>query len=709
MDIRSLPSIMAFALNVLLGLIVLSNDPRKASNRFFTLFVFSLAIWNIGEFITINSSSPGVAVLGLRVFLVGLFMAPVFFLQFTCNFPRKCSLFFDNVKNRLVAYLMPIASLSLLLPQLSGLRIESELQKRWNYVLYYTVEPELSFLFHIPYFVLIGLTVFYTAWGIRNLIVSLKTKTLLARQQLQVKYLIFGIICMGVAAVVIDLSNYLLHWGLPLFSLSSLYSLLVSLFFAIAILKYKPLEIHTLIKGGILYSSLSAVVLVIYILVVKRVSDLIGGVAGTRSLWTEALFVLALVILSRPLKNRVEGVIDRFFYRGKYEHQKELMDFTETLSDVTDPQQLVQATANFIAQAFHIRRVIVFLLDRESNRFVPCCPQGIESEVEFGSDSPLAEKLKISKAPLEFEDLREALGAHPDVEKLITIRASIVVPMLVKDELLAFAILGEKVSKHGWAVEDLELLTLFFNQAAMAISRALMYQEVKAKERQLMRSEKLAALGELSAGIAHEIRNPLGVISGSAQTLGKITDQQTREELIQFIIGETERLNNLLRDFLDFARPREPNPTVCDLRKLADHSIEMVASKAAECGVRIEKQYAPDLPLIVVDPGQIEQIFVNLELNAIEAMPQGGTIKVGIKKSDSKRLAIKISDAGCGIPAEIRSRIYDPFFTTKEAGTGLGLSVVHRIVENHGGEISLSTAEGKGTTFTVTLPINENS
>ncbi len=709
MDIRSLPSIIAFTLNVLLGLIVLSNDPRKASNRLFTLFVFSLAIWNIGEFVTINSSSPAVVVLGLRVFLVGFFIAPVFFLQFTCVFPRKCSVFFDKVKNRLVVYLIPIASLSLLLPQLSGLRIESELQKRWNYVFYYTVHPELSLLFHIPYFVLVGLIVFYTAWGIRNLIVSLKTKTLLARQQLQVKYLIFGIISMGVAAGAIDLSNYLFHWGLPLFSLSSLYSLLVSLFFAIAILKYKPLEIHTLIKGGILYSSLSAVVLVIYILVVKKLSDLIGGVAGTRSLWTEALSVLALVILSRPLKDRVEGVIDRFFYRGKYEHQKELMDFSETLTDITDPQELLQATANFIAQAFRIRRVVVFLLDRETNRFIPCCPQGTEPEVEFGSDSPLPEKLRASKTPLELEDLKEALGAHSDVERLIRIRASIVVPMLVRDELLAFATLGEKISKQGWMVEDLELLTIFFNQAAMATSRALMYQEVKDKERELMRSEKLAALGELSAGIAHEIRNPLGVISGSAQTLGRITDEQTREELIQFIIEETERLNNLLRDFLDFARPREPNLTACDLRKLADHSLELVASKAADCGVKIEKEYAPDLPLIVVDPGQIEQIFVNLELNAIEAMPQGGTLKISIKKSDSKRIAIKISDAGCGIPAQIRSRIYDPFFTTKEAGTGLGLSVVHRIVENHGGEIFLSTVEGKGTTFTVTLPINNNS
>lgn len=709
MDIRSLPSIIAFTLNVLLGLIVLSNDPKKTPNRLFTLFVFSLAIWNIGEFVTINSYNPALVVLGLRVFLAGLFIAPVFFLQFTCVFPRKCSVFFDTPRNSLITYLVPIVSLSLLLPQLSGLRIESELQKGWNYVFYPTIHPELSLLFHIPYFVLVGLIVFYTAWGIRNLIVSLRTRTLLARQQLQVKYLIFGIISMGIATGAIDLSNYLFHWGLPLFFLSSLYSLLVSLFFALAILKYRPLEIHTLIKGGILYSSLSAVVLVIYILVVKKLSDLIGGVAGTRSLWTEALFVLALVILSRPLKNKVERIIDRFFYRGKYEHQKELMDFGETLTDITDPKELLQTTANFIAQAFRLRQVVVFLLNRETNRFIPCGQQSTGPEIEFGPHSPLPEKLRTSKAPLEFEDLKEALGDHPDMEKLTRTRASIVVPMWVKDELLAFAALGEKISKQSWMMEDLEFLTIFFNQAAVATSRALIYQEVKDKERELMRSEKLAALGELSAGIAHEIRNPLGVISGSAQTLGKTADEPTREELTEFIIEETERLNNLLRDFLDFARPRELNLTTCDLRKLADRSLELVDSKAADCGVKIEKEYSPDLPLIVVDPVQIEQIFVNLELNAIEAMPRGGTLKIGIGKSNSKKFALKISDTGCGISAQIRSRIYDPFFTTKETGTGLGLSVVHRIVENHAGEISLSSIEGEGSTFTVTLPINSNS
>ncbi|HID95222.1 MAG TPA: GAF domain-containing protein [Candidatus Latescibacteria bacterium] len=702
MSIYSLPSIIAFALNVALGLIVLSSNPKRTPNRLFALFAFSFATWNIGEFTIINSSSETMTLFGARVLLTGLFMFPVFFLHFTYIFPRRFSALLDHLRNRVIFYAIPIAVLVL---SLTLLQVKVS-PKGWSNLFYHSFRPLQPPSFYIPYLVLAFFLALYISWGVRNLFVSLKTTTL-ARERLQIKYLIFGVTSMIIAGVAVDLANYSLKLGLPLFSLSSLYTILLSLFFAIAVIRYRLLDIHILIRSGILYSSLSALMMVIYVLIIKNLGDLIGGATRSRSVLTESLFIILLVLLFQPLKNKVEMLIDRLFYRGKYEYQKKFMDFSEALIDIANLHELLRGIVNFVIQTLHTQRAALLLRDQGLNSFVPGYGENIPEEIGVDVDSHLAKSLRLSKRPMEYDDIRERMGADsPDVKLLKRIRASMVVPMMVKDELIAIFVLGEKSLKKRWTVEEINLLTILSNQASIAISRALMYEEVKAKERELMRSEKLAALGELSAGIAHEVRNPLGIISGSAETLKKKIDVKTRDELIQFIIDETRRLDGLLSNFLDFARPRRPNLQRCNLLEIAEDSVALISKRARDQGVTVEKDYDRNLPPLLLDPVQIKQVLINLELNALEAMKYNneGTLGIGVKKGNG-RVTIKVSDTGKGVSPEIQQKIYDPFFTTKENGIGLGLSIVHRIVESYGGTISLSSEEGKGTTFFVTLPL----
>jgi signal transduction histidine kinase len=271
--------------------------------------------------------------------------------------------------------------------------------------------------------------------------------------------------------------------------------------------------------------------------------------------------------------------------------------------------------------------------------------------------------------------------------------------------LVGFILLGKKRSGKDYTVEELEILEAFSNQAALAISRALIYRDMSLKDKQIMQAEKMAAIGELAAGIAHEIRNPLGIITGSAETVRKHEDRKIREEMTKYILEESHRINGLISTFLDFARPKEPKLVSCDLREVLEKTLLLLSPQAKTLGVEIKKEISQKPLQVSIDPDQIRQAFTNLGVNALEAMPQGGILKVTILDNNRDKIWVRFSDTGNGISKEVAAKVFDPFFTTKEGGTGLGLSIAHRIVTQHGGEIRMEGEEGKGSTFTITLPL----
>ena len=222
-----------------------------------------------------------------------------------------------------------------------------------------------------------------------------------------------------------------------------------------------------------------------------------------------------------------------------------------------------------------------------------------------------------------------------------------------------------------------------------------------------MQAEKMAAIGELAAGIAHEIRNPLGIITGSAETVQKHRDQKIRDEMIGYILEESKRINGLISTFLDFARPKEPQLVSCDLREVLEKILLLLSPRGSTLGVEIKKEI-PRGPLRVsIDPDQIRQAFTNLGVNALEAMPNGGVLRVVVMENTRGRVCVRFSDTGKGVPKEMQTKVFDPFFTTKEGGTGLGLSIAHRIITQHGGNITLEEGEEKGSTFTIVLPLGK--
>jgi two-component system, NtrC family, sensor histidine kinase HydH len=223
------------------------------------------------------------------------------------------------------------------------------------------------------------------------------------------------------------------------------------------------------------------------------------------------------------------------------------------------------------------------------------------------------------------------------------------------------------------------------------------------------RSERLAALGQLSAGLAHEIRNPLGVIRGSAEMLNQKlhSADPITSELAGYISNEVERLNRLVARFLDFARPLQPKVEKQPIKPIVDLALKSVQEQQPDAKVQVEWQETSNLPAVIVDSELIERVFTNLFSNAYEAMPEGGLLRVKMKPavSDGRGgVEVEVSDTGPGVPVEEQEHIFNPFFTTKKSGLGLGLSMVSRIVDDHRGRIRLESQSGKGACFCVFLP-----
>jgi signal transduction histidine kinase len=231
------------------------------------------------------------------------------------------------------------------------------------------------------------------------------------------------------------------------------------------------------------------------------------------------------------------------------------------------------------------------------------------------------------------------------------------------------------------------------------------YAELQENFERMKRAERLYAAGQLSAGLAHEIRNPLASIAGAVGMLrrNRLTEPQ-RLECLAIIQKEQERLQRLLTNFLDFARPRPPRYSRVPVHELLDAVLDLSAHAIGGASIRLRKEVAPALPPLDCDPEQLKQVLLNLVINAIQAMPEGGELAVSARLANG-RLLIEVRDEGCGIPAENLERIFDPFFTTKEHGSGLGLSVAHQIVEQHGGTLSARANPEGGMTFSVLLPL----
>lgn len=231
--------------------------------------------------------------------------------------------------------------------------------------------------------------------------------------------------------------------------------------------------------------------------------------------------------------------------------------------------------------------------------------------------------------------------------------------------------------------------------------------ERKRLEMQLRQAERLAELGTLASGMAHEIGTPMNVILGRAEYLFQRTADEGMKKGLATIITQVERITKVMNQLLAFARRRTPERRSVDVGAIVEDSLEMFQERIAQCRITVDKAIDASLPPVRADHDQLMQVLINLVMNSLHAMPGGGQLRLRLAREKSS-LRLEVADTGHGMPEEVRAKVFDPFFTTKEfgKGTGLGLTVVKGIIEEHGGTITLESVVDKGTTFTIQLPLD---
>jgi PAS domain S-box-containing protein len=386
---------------------------------------------------------------------------------------------------------------------------------------------------------------------------------------------------------------------------------------------------------------------------------------------------------------------------------------TSTLDlDTVLARAMTEARATLGAEA-----TSVLLCDVTRDELIFAAAAGPGAETLMGTRMPatagIAGWVMREAQSVLIQDAQNVPGFYNQIDTLtsLTTRSLLAVPIQSKGKVIGVI---EAINKAGglFNEHDLDLLCTLASSAAIAIENAHLYQAEREQRRlveqsraQLVQTEKLAATGRLAASLAHEINNPLQSIHNCLQLMLNFQmESDEQREYLQMAAEEVERLISLVTHMLDFAhRPQqEMKPT--QLNEVIERVLALAGKYFQHRHVVLQQDLTPVLPLALAVPDELAQVFLNLLLNAVDAMPEGGTLRVSSHLAKDGRLAVAFSDTGCGIPPEHLGRIFEPFFSTKEGSTGLGLSISYNVVERHGGEITVQSQVGKGTTFMVWLP-----
>ncbi|MDN3512477.1 MAG: ATP-binding protein [Candidatus Jettenia sp. CY-1] len=307
---------------------------------------------------------------------------------------------------------------------------------------------------------------------------------------------------------------------------------------------------------------------------------------------------------------------------------------------------------------------------------------------------------------------------NPNINKkfvsMIDANEFVCVPLIVKEEAIGVICADNFYSCKPITEEHVQLLSTFASQAALAIENAEAYKKLGEKIQQLgetqerlIRSERLAVIGNMAAYIAHEIRNPLVTIGGFARAILRTSDQnnQTRQS-IEVIVEEVKRLEKILANIMDFSKPYEPVKILSQINEILENTCSLMEPYFKSGNIQLTKKLDTKIPKIIMDSTQMKQVFLNIIKNAVESMPDGGMLTVETMP-EGKYIKINIIDRGKGMTAKTMKNIFTPFFTTKMDGTGVGLAVSQKIVDDHGGYIKVNSALSEGTTFSIYLPVKK--
>jgi signal transduction histidine kinase len=410
-----------------------------------------------------------------------------------------------------------------------------------------------------------------------------------------------------------------------------------------------------------------------------------------------------------------------FFKQGNndlnQDFKKFLSEMNESFSIITDLEQLKDNFSSRLKELLETDHIYILMLNPDLSRYLPVENIITNSQPKdilyFSTTDKLIFWLSVNKTFLKINQNPQVFNffSRREQELLKQRNISLIYPFIVMNQVRGMVCICSKKNNVDFDNNELQYLKIFLDQAGFAFENALLYQVQKDRTRKMHRADRLATLGELAAGAAHEIRNPLTSIRCSIQFLRKKLNDPMDIEMADDLISEVDRINEIIEGMLSFAKPQPLKKENTQLKTILLQTIQLVSNTARKEGIEICLDYQADQEAIFADPSQLKQVFLNIIMNSIQAIEnEPGKIYINVTFSDRQNkytpdYLIEVIDNGDGISIENIDKIFDPFYTTKNEGTGLGLSISYGIINQHGGDIEFFSETGKGTKVKIRIPL----
>ncbi len=541
-------------------------------------------------------------------------------------------------------------------------------------------------------------------------------------QESRIERLRLMYLAIGAGAAILSTALDLLgrRYDIPLPPLGPVFSTLYLFFLAQTLLRLRLMDLHELLgkiaSQTVLALILSAVFMVLTVWVKEKTGLFV---------FNTVVAAFAIIILMEPLRVKVEEQVVAIFFRERFELLRALGALRGRMATVIDISEVTRMLLDALHETGRVTHASVYMLaeDRPGYRLLDsrgpppeglldtAAARGLLLAAASGQKAVLLENVEHRLAALrvqasEGKRFRDEIKRLQDTRTaLLQMKSGISVPLVGNDRVIGFLNLWDERVPEAYASDEIALILSVAERVGTVLENSKLYEKIRERDR-------LAALGEMAAGLAHEIRNPLGAIKGAAQCLDPKRLPGEDGEFLGVIVEEVNRLNGVVTAFLDYARPLKQSFGPTDLNEVVTRTMRLIQNDVPK-QIELAVQLDLTVPRVDADAEQLKQVLINLVQNGVQAIGDAaGRITVGTVKQDrfgefrgtsNEFVEVHVSDTGPGIPLEQQQHIFVPFFTTKQKGTGLGLAICQRIVKNHGGSISVHSKPGEGCSFVIRL------
>jgi len=520
--------------------------------------------------------------------------------------------------------------------------------------------------------------------------------------------------------------DYITKYSIPIYPFGYLSALFFISVIAYAITRLHLMDVQVVIKRTIVYSIVTAIIGLLFALAIATTNYLTTTIVGQNSIFISFAVAFCVALMLNPIKEYVQGIVDQLFFRTRYDYQKILRNYSRTLTKpITDLSKFAKIAPYLLWKNLMLTGSSFMVLNRATHKYEIIAGSGSSTKfvgTAIDEESTLIDEILLRRTFLSLEDLNyhirndDSLSQEKmerfkkirsEMEKLNTV---LIIPCISESEyfnrptILSTINLGKKLSDEIFSKEDISFLETLANQSSILIEYTFILEELKKDQEQIVKSEKMAALGTITAGVAHELKNPITYIMTIAQLLQDMPDnKEVIASATKHLPAEAERMKLIVEGILGYSKNQELKLDDVDLKNVIEKVLAVISYDIKKNNIKISTNFQ-HTKFLKGDSNKLIQLFMNIIVNAIQAIGElGGEVEISSVDVEGG-ISIRIKDSGPGMSDELIEKIFNPFYSTKDIGTGLGLAIAQKITESHKGKISVTSGLGKGSTFEIYLP-----